>query len=326
MSLSFNSTIVTIADRRYFIPVFILVLSIKFYKIRSYIKILGVDLTDQEKELLTQFENVEVFDAKPDNKRGAFCRKGEAMLLGENDNVETITLLDGDCIVTGDITQYLTQNISGLSTRHKSKKEDGEIFAHHKCYENEEEYGYIPSSILNIWSEDVGGNTKSRLKNTVASGNLTINMKHLDFVKCWEMQIAKVLPNEQEKIAHNYSSVAYFQTDEHVLNSLLAFKEDVPPLTQGILDSNPGAYVAHLGPSCYPRYWIFWRLNRLRYYRPVINLIDWAKQESYQCPKLTWALNKKYRSIVYTAAYLYEGVILFKKLTKVVITGISKRL
>ncbi|MDY6915081.1 MAG: hypothetical protein SVM86_02020 [Candidatus Cloacimonadota bacterium] len=212
-----KSTIVTIADSRYFLPVFILVLSLKYHKVNAYIKILGIQLTQNEKEFFTQFPNVEVFDANMNNQRSVVTRKAEAILLAKNDDVKTISLLDGDCIVNGDITQYLTKEIQGISTRWKDSKEDGMIYTQRGIYKNNDaEYGSIPASILKVWQKDVGEREKSRLNNTVASGNITINKNHLDFVETWHEQMMKVLPKKKIKIAHDYSSDAYFQMDESV--------------------------------------------------------------------------------------------------------------
>ncbi len=323
MSNQIKSTIVTIADRRYFMPVFILILSLKFHKVKAYIKVLGVDLREDEKEFISQFDNVEVYDADPSNKRGAFSRKAEAILLAAKDDVQTISLLDGDCIVTGDISPYLTKDVEGFSTRHKSMKEDGEIFAARNCYQDDDIYGTIPKSILVIWQNDVCERDHSRLTNTIASGNLTVCKKDLDFIKCWDSQIMKILPNEPGKIAHNFLSFAYFQTDEHVLNSLLAFKNNVPKLSPGWFDQDPDAFVAHLGPSCFPRYWFFWIYGRLQYYRPVMELLEWGRV-NYNLPKLTWALKKRNKLIVFICAYLYEVVISSKKIIKFFISHIVK--
>ena len=105
-------------------------------------------------------------------------------------------------------------------------------------------------------------------------------------------------------MAYDYSDHAYFQMDESVLNSLLAFKDDVPPVHTGWFDQDPNAYVAHLGPGN-PRYWKFWRYDRLKFYGPVMALLDWGGKR-YRLPRLTWALKKPYKPIVYTAAYLFE--------------------
>ena len=61
MSSTIRSTIVVVTDRRYFLPVFVLILSLKYHNVKAYIKVLGVGLTQEERELLEQFEHVAVF-------------------------------------------------------------------------------------------------------------------------------------------------------------------------------------------------------------------------------------------------------------------------
>src|SRR5438093_7492518 len=98
-----NVTAVTIADRNFFIAVFVLILSLKYHRVRARLNVLSVGLSAEQIKLLTQFEDVRVIEADPANKRGPATRKGEAMLTAEGDDSEYIALLDGDCIATGDL-------------------------------------------------------------------------------------------------------------------------------------------------------------------------------------------------------------------------------
>lgn len=305
-----NSTIVTVTDNRYFMPVFILILSLKYHKVQSFIKILGVQLSDEQKKLYEQFENVEVFDADLTNTRNPATRKAEAILLAADDAVETISLLDGDCIATGDITKYLTKDVHGLSVRAKSRDEDGVNFSKINRYGADDEYGSIPNTILKKWQADVCERSEPRITNTVCGGNLTVKKSKLDFIRCWHDQMMAVLPNKPVKMAYDYSDFAYFQMDESVLNSLLAYKHTVPTISSGWFDKDPDAYVAHLGP-CNPRYWIFWRRDRLRYFDQVMSLITWG-EAIYHFPKKTWALKKENKYLIYIASYIYEMWVILK--------------
>ena len=75
---------------------------------RTRIKVLSLGLDAEQKSLLEQFKGVQVIEADPSTGLGPAARKGEAILTAEHDDAEYISLLDGDCIVTGDITPYLT--------------------------------------------------------------------------------------------------------------------------------------------------------------------------------------------------------------------------
>ena len=68
------------------------------------------------------------FEADAATGMGPAARKGEAILTDEDDASEYISLLDGDCIVTGDITPHLAPAGETLFARHKSPEEDGRVF------------------------------------------------------------------------------------------------------------------------------------------------------------------------------------------------------
>jgi hypothetical protein len=303
MGQDMKNTIVTIADRNFVLPVFILILSLKYYQVKAKINILGVGLSDKEKQFFKQFEGVKVFDADLSNKRNPTTRKGEAILTAENDGSEYITLLDGDCIVTGDITLYLTLEDKALYVRFKSKKEDGMVFS--SRYDKDDELGTIPKKILEIWKKDVGENNNPSISNTVTGGNLIVHHTYLNFIRKWHNQIMKVVPNKHQTKAHDHSSFAYSQLDESVLNSLLAFAKDVPPLKRHLLDKDPNAYIAHLGPSN-PKFWVLWPKNKLEYFNKVMFFIDWAKKKGYKIPNLSWSLKKRNKPFIYVAAYGYK--------------------
>jgi hypothetical protein len=306
--------IVTISDRRFFIAVFVLIVSLRRYNVQAVIHVLSVGLSPEEKALIEQFPDVHVFEGDPANLRNPTCRKAEAILTAADTKADVISLLDADCIINGDITPYLDQEVKGLSACLKPPSEDGAVFR--KRYDPDDEFGTIPKRVLAQWRQDVGERTEPAIANTACGGNLSIHRDYLDFVRRWHEQMMKVLPNRDLGVAHDFASTAYFQLDESVLNSLLAFAHKTPPLSRSNFDLNPDACVLHLGP-CNPRYWAFWRKDRLRYYRPVMDLLDWARAQGYKLPKLPWALNKKQVLRVYIVAYGYEVYVQAKNVAKV---------
>jgi len=296
----FNNVIVTITDKTFFAAVYVLLLSIKYHRVKAKINILCVGLGPEEKAYLGQFDGVELFDADLSNTRNPSTRKAEALLTAEKDRVEYVTLLDGDGLVMGDITPYISPG-KVLSTRVKSDEEDASVFA--SRYEPGEKRGAIPEKMLRIWQRDVGERETARLTNSIASGNLTIHTEFFDFVRKWHAQMMKVLPSVDKGSSRDFDSCAYFQLDESVLESLLAFAHGAPPVAPGLLNQDPSAYVAHLGP--HPKPWKLLCTRKLKYYGPITEFVDWARREGYEVPKLPWTFKKSNAVFVYASAYAY---------------------
>jgi hypothetical protein len=295
------TTIVTISDEPFFIAVFTLVVSLQYHGVRARIHVLSLGLTNSQKECLEQFPLVTVYEADPSSKMGPAARKGEAILTAEDDDGDYVTLLDGDCIVTGDITPYLSPPGDTLFARLKSPAEDARVFA--TRYAAHESPGAIPRQILETWKADVGQNEHSAIRNTVCGGNLTVHRSQLPFVRQWQQQIERILP-ASARGAHDFGSQAYSQMDESVLNSLLAFAKDAPIPRRAQLDIDPKAYVAHLGPNA-PKPWVLWRPERLQYFRPVATMIEWARQQGYIMPPIPWTFRARNRCLVYLSAYVF---------------------
>ena len=65
-----------------------------------------------------------------------------------------------------------------------------------------------------------------------------IHRRHLDFIREWRDQIAKVLPAGDTGVVDS-SLYAYFMSDESVLSSLLVFSRSAPPLSTFRLNRDP---------------------------------------------------------------------------------------
>jgi hypothetical protein len=293
--------VVTIADGPFFIAVFTLIVSLTYHRVAARMNVLSLGLSRAQKDWLEQFPAVTVYEADPASNLGPAARKGEAILTAEGNGSEYVTLLDGDCIVTGDITPYLSPDGEALFARQKSPAEDARVFS--RRYEAGERRGTIPRRILETWQADVGENEHCAISNTVCGGNLTVHRAQLAFIRKWQGQIGKVLPSSARG-AHDFSSQAYSQMDESVLNSLLAFARDAPTVRRAQLDTDPDAFVAHLGPNA-PKPWVLWRPERLRYFAPVATMIAWAQEQGYAMPPIPWTFRARNRVWVYLGAFVF---------------------
>jgi hypothetical protein len=313
-------TVVTIiADSSFVIPVYVLILSLKFFQPAQRIHILGISLSDEEKAFFTQFENVFVFDSSiPRSETPGAMRiiadilKGEALLTARDCEEPWIALLDGDCIATGDITPYLAPDEPALYARSRSSKEDDRIFQYYRS-PGEAKSG-IPERFLKRWQEDVGQNTTPARATTVLSGNLVLHRNYLDFARIWQEYMEKVLVYTDPA----KTDVAYYMPAEFALSAWLMFATNPPPVRDVLLNSNPSARLAHLGPA--PKYWRRWTLKNLKYFDPVIRLLDWAKEQGYAIPLLPSALKKRNKTAIVAGAFVYRVFSMtrkwFKKLYK----------
>lgn len=296
------TSIVTITDQRFAIAVYVLVASLRYHGVKSKVTILGRGLTAKDSALFEQFKNVHVIESKLSSRRNPATLKGEAILAAMDNGAECVTLLDGDGLVTGNISKFLCPMAPGLYSRAKSKEEIAHLYR--TKYEDSDMVGEIPLKVLNIWRKDIGIEKAPVVKDRiVASGNLTIHRPFLPFVREWQEQMFRVLPDIDKGSAHDYSSFAYQQLDESVLNSLLLFSSKAPPVYPYLLNQDPNAAVIHLGPA--PKYWRMWSRDKLRYYGAVLEILAWAKKEGYQLPQLTWCLKRRNKISVYLLAYAH---------------------
>jgi hypothetical protein len=300
-----SCTIVTITDKNFVLAVFILVLSLKYHGVRARIKILGLNLSDSDLELLSQFDDVEVvashLPASTDRislRALANISKRDAILAAKSDNSDYIALLDGDCIVTGDITPYLTPDTPGLYLRIRSAAENTKAFK--TRYESGDTMGGIPRRMLEKWQKDVNENQTSNLEYTVLSGNFIVHRDYLGFIEHWGDFMEEVLPFHKTTFDH----VAYEMMGDFTLSAMLAFAHDVPPLYDMQLDKDPQAYVAHLGPK--PKFWEFWQKKKLGYFHKILLILDWAEENKIILPAIPWTLQRKNTLKIYLYAYVFE--------------------
>jgi hypothetical protein len=306
-------TIVTvIADSNFVIPVYVLVLSLKFFEPRQRIHILGISLSEEEKALFTQFDQVFVFESSipRSDKPGAMriiadILKGEALLTAKDCDEPWIALLDGDCIATGNLAPYLAPAEPALYARSRTPEEDRRIFQY---YRQPGDTGKsIPEQFLRTWRNDIGQNTAPARDTTVLSGNLVLHRDYLEFARVWQTFMEKVLFYDNP----SKTDVAYYMPAEFALSAWLMFANNPPPAREVLLNSNPEVRLVHLGPA--PKYWKFWTLKKLEFFEPVMRLIDWAKEQGYAIPLLPASLKKRNKTAIIATAFAYEAFRVLRK-------------
>lgn len=301
-----NNIAVIITDSAFVLPTTILILSLKKHQPLQKVHVLGISLSEDEKRRFNQFDGVRVFDASiPRSNRPGAMRiiadilKTEALLTARDAEEPWVALMDSDCIATGDLTPYLQPEKPGLYARSRSSQEDTAIFSYYRRPTDSKKG--IPESFMERWQADVGERESPARDRTVLSGNLVIHRDYLDFCISWGERMKQVLSYEKPES----NPPEYYMPAEFVLTAQLMFGHKSPPVYPVLLNSNPDAFLAHLGP--HPKYWELWTVKNLRHFDAVTRLVEQAKKEGFELPELPYALKKHNKLMVIVLAYLYEG-------------------
>src|SRR5579859_3524965 len=281
-----NFTVVTNCNRNYLWGAYLLTASLRYEKNPAAIHVIAYDFSPGEVKLLEQFENVRVVKPDNSNPRNLTNLKPLALLTAET---EYIGWFDSDTMVIGDITKYWIPPNGSFQSRFREAPKMS--MTYRTKYDPGEVTGGVPKRIMDIWCKDVGENQTAAIKTTCTADNFTFHRRHLDFIQRWYEQLNKIIPAEDQGVVNN-TSFAYRQTDEEILNSLMAFSRCAPPVDgKYLLDKDPSAFVLHFGML--PKPWQGWQKRFLPYYDKVLGVVDWAKSAGYKTPPIPPALERK---------------------------------
>jgi len=289
-----ETTIVTACDRNYLWGAFLLAASATRNIPNVPLHLLQTGFTPEDIALFTQFPQVKVIELSEADRRNVSNRKSEAMLTAET---EFIAWLDADCMIIGDVERMLVPENGEFQIRLREPAENAWVWSRH--YQPDDRKGSIPSSVLGQWRKDVAQLDAPRLDTTCVANTFIIHQRHLDFIRQWREQIAKVLPASDTGLVDRRSP-AYFMIDESVLSSLLVFSEIAPPISPFRLNREPKAHVAHFGAS--PKPWQRWRKQFWYCHRPVIELIDWLRAHGKSLPPVPWAFQRSSTQMAWSIA------------------------
>ena len=294
-----NITIVSACDWNFLWGAYLLAASAARFLPETPVHILQTGFTDDDKALLEQFPTVKVLSLPDNDPRNVANRKSEALLSADT---EFVAWLDADCMVIGDISKYLIPMNGEFQIRMRAAAENAWVWRNH--YAPGEPRGGLPKSVLEKWRADVGQLEKPLVDSACVTNCFVLHQRHLDFVRQWKSQIAKVIPPAHAGVVDNRNP-AYFMTDESVMTSLLAFSNIAPTPGEFLLDRDAKAHVAHFGAN--PKPWTQWRL-RLWYCHPhIMSLLDWARASGYKLPPLPWSFEKRNRLPAYALALAGEA-------------------
>ncbi len=294
--MTIDKTIVTACDSNYIWGALLLIMSIKKFNVKVKIVVTVYDFTEDQKEFLSQFPDVEVIDGINPGKQCVCVMKPQAILAAKTD---WVIWMDSDCIVTHDITDLLVTSQDGIQMRFREIEENATVYRNY--YQKRDKVGFIPAEVLETWRSDVGEREKSRIKTVGQTNCFVIHKDNYPFIYKWQSQMLKVLPGRLENV-YNKKDKAYSMTDESVFNSLFAFAKEVPEVSKYLLDVGNPPYLVHFGLAQKP--WTGWNSKTLKYYNLVQELLEWTRMEGYALPPIPKTMLKANKSSEYLKAYV----------------------
>ena len=291
-----KSTIVSACDSNYFWGAFLLAASIQYNYVKSDFSLLAFQLSDKENEILQQFPFCQIIPSESEISRSVCTTKPDAIFASTTDFT---TWMDSDCIIKGDVSSLLVSDPDKLLIRFRQIIENSTVYIKH--YNTSKEIGFIPESVKNIWKNDVSERTSPRYSSTVLSNCFTLHKKYFPFIKKWQKQMEKVIPETVSGV-YNSASKAYFMTDESVLNSLLLFSHEIPKIGLYPYDKNPESCVIHFGTN--PKPWIQWTRRSIAHYEYVLKMLDSIAKQGYNLPDTPKSLMENNKQIQIFFAYI----------------------
>ena len=195
----------------------------------------------------------------------------------------------------GNCQKYLTPDPDHIHIRMRGLKENAMVFSHYYNKDEEIKTG-IPRRILEIWREDIGESDKPKIKTCASACFLSLHTKHRPFIEKWRDQMYEVLPDDNVGVV-DHRSIAYFQTDESVLNSVLCFSETAPPPTESYkLDKDPNAFFVHF--VNHPKPWQMWNSYTASHFDKTVAIMEWAIDNGIKPPTLIpFSFSRKFRMV-----------------------------
>jgi hypothetical protein len=285
-----GNTIVTACDRNYLWGAYILVASLRIGGSKDPIHVLADGFTDEDKVLLEQFKDVEVFDVVEKTHHCMALQKPDAILTADT---ELISWIDSDCMIIGNVDHLFRSDCNRFQIRTRDEAEVAEQYS--RLYFDSDIIGEVPRRILDCWKGDIGERQEPLLKQSVVDNCFVLNRGHIPFIKKWKRQMINVLSESSGLV--DRQNEAYFMSDESVITSLLAFADDAPCISEYQFDRDPNSYLVHFSLS--PKPWQAWTRNSFRFYNQLMELLFKASEQGYKMPAKPFSLREGNKLLCY---------------------------
>lgn len=264
-SLPSSSTVVTAGDAAYAWGALLLVASMRRNGMPHPALVGAMEWPEREKGRLRALGGVTIVDF-PRDRRCVACQKP---LVMARDEIETdwVCWADADGMFIGDCGEWL------------AGEDPSEIVIRR--------YDPVPADFtpanLEIWRRDVerqcgSALPASRLATRVNTAFIVAHRGQRPFLARWRRQIEAVLPSDVGIVMQQ--GTAYFQTDESVLASLLAFDPEAPAVAEAYKAdgrADRARYFAHFAYN--PKPWIMWNARAALWRDEVFDLADWIVEK-----------------------------------------------
>ncbi|MCA9469417.1 MAG: hypothetical protein KC643_28790 [Nitrospira sp.] len=280
--MSTTQAIVTACDKRFLWGACLLIASLRKNNINIPITVVIRGFTNTDKDMLNQFDNILCIES---DLRTSFAQTDKPQALLSASGAEYITWLDADCIVNGDVSELLIPiEPKSIMIRFRDEIENKLRFNSGK------ESSAIPEKVQEVWKSDIANSaSRCRIHTTCVTNAFTIHKEHFPLIREWESMIMAVAQKYGSNFPQAYChSSGSGLSDELILNSLFAFKENAPPVSSYRLNVDRQRCLLHFGLN--PKPWNGWTWSTLRYFDLVISLIEWLKEQGYGTPHIPWHL------------------------------------
>lgn len=259
------STVVTACDAAYAWGALLLVASMRRNGMEHPVVVGAMEWPEKLKGRLRALGCVTIVDF-PRDRRCVACQKPMVMAR-EEIATDWVCWADADGMFVGDCGEWLAGG------------DPGEIVI--RQYDPPPP-DFTPEN-LETWRRDVEricgkALPQSRLSTRVNTAFIVVHRGQRGFLARWQRQIEAVLPSDVGIVMRQ--GTAYFQTDESVLASLLAFDPDAPPVAaayQADGRADRTRYFAHF--SYNPKPWIMWTARAALWRKEVFDLADWLVEK-----------------------------------------------
>ncbi|OQC16123.1 MAG: hypothetical protein BWX73_00965 [Lentisphaerae bacterium ADurb.Bin082] len=314
-----KNTVVTACDRNYAWGVWLLAVSMRQHGMTEPLLVGTYDWPQEWLDDIQRIPGVNTIPLPTEDKRCVTCSKPIIMLAAET---EFMTWVDCDGIFVGNCSARIIGEEGSLYLRPRVPSEVRELY--HRERKPGDPPETIPPGILSIWQRDVGERQDSARQTSCSAALISAHRSQRPFLEKWRQQILKVLPTDVGVV--NHDSLAYFQTDESVLNSLLCFAADAPPVTEKYradkLDT--GEYYIHFAYN--PKPWQMWTKYALRFYAQTLDTVEYGVEANWlPQAKLPYTLQRRYQGLCRLLAPFAANVARAKKLRRKISSRLRRK-
>ncbi len=304
MDGAINSTVVTAGDAAYAWGTLLLVASMRRNGMPHPVVVGAMDWPETMKRRLLALGGTKIVEL-PKSRQCVACQK--PLLMG-CDEVETdwVCWADADGAFIGDCGEWL---VGGNPDEIVIRR-----------------YDPVPPDFtpanLETWRRDVErlcgrALPESRLATRVNSAFIVVHRRQRDFLARWKRQVEGVLPADVGIVMQQ--GEAYFQTDESVLASLLAFDPEAPAVAEAYPAdgrADPSRYYAHFAYN--PKPWQMWNARAMRWREDVWAVADWLVERGIVAarelpPSLRRGWWPLWRALVPAAPWVWRAKKLWRK-------------